>query len=64
MVEFFQKMKEFIDICDVKNTVIESLTELKRTFCISSALFYKFTRYGDIGQQSKHCDWLPLIKFK
>ncbi|KAK2573286.1 Retinoblastoma family protein [Acropora cervicornis] len=44
MVEFFQKMKEFVEICNVGDAVTESLTELKKTFCISSALFYKFTR--------------------
>lgn len=44
MVEFFQKMKEFVKICNVGDAVTESLTELKKTFCISSALFYKFTR--------------------
>ena len=44
MVEFFQKMKEFVEICNVGDTVTESLTELKKAFCISSALFYKFTK--------------------
>jgi len=44
MVEFFQKMKEFVEIYDVGNSVSESLTELKKTFCISSAIFYKFKR--------------------
>jgi len=44
MVEFFQEMKEFVEIYDVGNSVTESLTELKKTFCISSAIFYKFKR--------------------
>ncbi|KAM7444356.1 Retinoblastoma-associated protein [Porites harrisoni] len=44
MVEFFQKMKEFAEICNVENSVTESLNELKKTFCISSAIFFKFKR--------------------
>ncbi|XP_078379081.1 retinoblastoma-associated protein-like isoform X2 [Oculina patagonica] len=44
MVDFFQKMKVFITICDVGIPVTENLTELKKTFCVSSALFYKFKR--------------------
>lgn len=44
MVEFFQKMKDFAEICDVGNPVTESLTELKKAFCVSSAMFYKFKR--------------------
>ena len=44
MVEFFQKMKEFMETCDVGSSVVENLTELKKTFCISSAMFYKFKR--------------------
>lgn len=44
MVDFFQKMKEFAEICEVGNPATESLTDLKKTFCISSAMFYKFKR--------------------
>ena len=44
MVEFFQKMREFAEICNVENSVTESLNELKKTFCISSAIFFKFKR--------------------
>lgn len=44
IVEFFQKMRVFLTICETENPVAENLTELKKTFCISAALFYKFKR--------------------
>ena len=44
MVEFFQKMKVFVTISEVGSPVTDNLTELKKAFCVSSALFYKFKR--------------------
>lgn len=48
IVEFFQKMKVFLTICETENPVAENLTELKKTFCISAALFYKFKRVTQV----------------
>jgi len=48
IVEFFQKMKVFLTISETGNPVTENLTELKKTFCISAALFYKFKRVTQV----------------
>lgn len=44
MVEFFQKMKKFSLVWEVGSPITDHLTEVKKTFCISAALFHKFQR--------------------
>jgi len=41
-------MKVFLTISETGNPVTENLTELKKTFCISAALFYKFKRVTQV----------------
>ncbi|XP_022791806.1 retinoblastoma-associated protein-like isoform X3 [Stylophora pistillata] len=44
MVEFFKVVKQFSSVWKVGSPVTDHLTEVKKTFCISAALFHKFQR--------------------
>ena len=44
LVDFFQRMKVVLSLCDAGRHVQEHVEKLKKKFCILAALYYKFNR--------------------